>query len=57
MDGPEKTNSREDMLDREEERMLPSTARNVRRGAVGPGARDDHGFDGIAGGSTKAASA
>jgi hypothetical protein len=57
MDGPEKTNSREDMLDREEERMLPSTARNVRRGAVCPGARDDQGFDGIAGGSTKAASA
>ena len=37
--------------------MLPGTAQNARRGAVCPDARDDHGFDGITGGSTKAASA
>ena len=34
-----------------------ATAQNAGRGAVCPGARDDQGFDGIAGGSTKAASA
>jgi len=45
------------MLDREEERMRPSIAQNARRGAVCPGACDDQGFDGLAGGSTKAANA